>query len=803
MAKGGLKSSSLNRYLILLIVLLVIVILALITALVVVINKSEETSSQNMQSTASPQLNSQQFAREKQIFQNNEPNDPPIFFDLTKSEVKGIQKYLYEESDLRLVRPTDNKTNASYVFTMELYLPNKTDVLNFLDDNGAKPARLAKVIIFRGDVENPEINEIIVEPLPNPTSHRPVPDRPESIRYFYRPMTDQDYDLAVKYVTDEVDMKAGNFTQTAFGARLKDCGDTCLAFRYVSSFSPTSSGEEKRKIWYWLHYFVEYYLLNPVDFSLMLTNDGGKFSIDTVWFSGQKYDSLEGLMDQFNQDKLSFNSSTFPTEDSHLFSTLHRRDKAPHHSERRDPVQFYPDGQRYTVKDRHIEYMDWSLDFRLSTGHGPQIYDVKFRGNRIAYEIGLQEISVYYSGNSPQQKFSDYLDSGELIGPSAQGLIPGVDCPELATFVSAFHITESSLEPEETINAFCVFEWNTGEPLRRHYSKTTFESAFYEGMQKTVLILRTAMTIANYDYLVDFRFFPNGFMETKTIPTGFILANAFSEEERQFAFQLHDQIVGNYHLHLFHFKVDLDVGGRSNRYETLDISSYTESNPYSTENNANYTQGHWTHHLRETESEAAYHFNFDRPKYHLFYSQNKKDKYGNHKAYRLLVHGFTKQILPLGVNKEPSVSWARYQTAVTRHKETERHSSSMYAMFDTLDPIVNFTSFISDNETIVDEDLVTWISIGTHHIPHTEDLPVVTTTGMGLSFSLQPFNFFPEDPAMTSSNAVRLAPNTKNVPSSGVKVSRHGKLVNIDKCRITNNDFYEMLKNDYSIVFTE
>ena len=567
----------------------------------------------------------------------DEPSNPSVFHDLTKHEIRSIQTYLYERSGLHLVYPTANKTNSSYVFTMELYLPNKTEVLNYLDNEGPQPPRKAIVTIFRGHITYSEINEIIVGPLPYPTSHRPVPGRPKSIPFFYRPVTSQDYDVAMEYITDMVDKKLSSLLLDAFGARLKNCGDKCLAFRYISQFSPTASGVQLRKVWYWMNYFVEFYLLHPVDFSVLMTTYLDRFEIDLIWFNGKKYNSLDELAIKFKEGQLKYSSRKFPHDDRNLFSKLTQRGEPPKFSDRRDPIQFYPDGPRYEVKHRHVSYMDWEFDFRLSTSHGPQLYDIRFRSDRIAYEIGLQEISVFYSGHSPQQKFSDYLDSSELIGPSAKGLIPGIDCPEHATFMSAHHVKEDSLEPETSETAFCLFEWNTGEPLRRHYSKSSFDGAFYEGMQKTVLILRTALKIANYDYITDFRFYTNGVLEVKAISTGYILANAFSPEEESFAFKLHDDMVGNYHLHLFHIKADLDIKGVNNRYETIDILTKTEANPFSVSKNTTYTQGNIQRNVKRTEREAVFKYNFDHPKYHVIYNKDNVNKFGYPKSYRYVI----------------------------------------------------------------------------------------------------------------------------------------------------------------------
>lgn len=57
------------------------------------------------------------------------------------------------------------------------------------------------------------------------------------------------------------------------------------------------------------------------------------------------------------------------------------------------------------------------------------------------------------------------------------------------------------------------------------------------------------------------------------------------------------------------------------------------------------------------------------------------------------------------------------------------------------------------------QDLVVWVTLGAFHIPHTEDIPIVQTTGMELKFYLSPMNFFGEDPSLASRDNVRSTPN--------------------------------------------
>jgi primary-amine oxidase len=43
--------------------------------------------------------------------------------------------------------------------------------------------------------------------------------------------------------------------------------------------------------------------------------------------------------------------------------------------------------------------------------------------------------------------------------------------------------------------------------------------------------------------------------------------------------------------------------------------------------------------------------------------------------------------------------------------------------------------------------VVTWYTIGFHHVPHTEDWPVMSGHQVGIE--LRPYNFFAHNPALT------------------------------------------------------
>lgn len=101
----------------------------------------------------------------------------------------------------------------------------------------------------------------------------------------------------------------------------------------------------------------------------------------------------------------------------------------------------------------------------------------------------------------------------------------------------------------------------------------------------------------------------------------------------------------------------------------------------------------------------------------------------------------------------PTTFLVRYQLAVTRRKEEESQSSSIYYQNDIWTATAAFADFIN-NETLLGEDLVAWVTTSFLHIPHAEDVPNTVTLGNRVGFLLRPYNFFDEDPSIFSPGSV-------------------------------------------------
>lgn len=687
-----------------------------------------------------------------------------VFDALNTEEIEAIFKYLYSIKSLNLMHPSKAKVNDNYIFLMEAQTPKKLKVLRFLDDYGPIPARQAKVIIMKGKDEQPVVEEYIVGPLPNPRYHylnnRTTKKNPLPFRI--RPFNNPEILALMHEVLPETMKSINNVLQEIYGAQLSPNGCEVLCLTFTAAPVSTSFVRE-RKLWIPLFYNLEFPTLYPIDFQLLININPKKLKewrIEQIWYSGILYNSTQSFLANYKENT---NNSTQRINPKTILDNvrghLYSRGRLYPDRHSTGPQQFETSRKRYKIINNKVIYMKWSLDFRVSAIQGLQLFDIKFANERIIYELSLQEIAVLYSGFNPFMRYMHVADTVDLPGKS-YGLVPGVDCPHHATFLNATHATEEYDHPAVYQNAMCIFEFNKDAPFRRHHANNMREGKFYSGLANNVLIIRTISVVYNYDYIFDYIFYQNGALEVKVYSTGYVYTTSYSDAELPYAVPVDKDVVANIHAHLFHFKVDLDILGQKNRYETWDVKVENKSNLW-THRGEGFPQYWFNRNLKRTEKEGVFRYDFNAPKYHNIVNNAKTNYHGIPRGYRIHHKGMVKQLLPENFHMESSISWSRYQMVVTQYKDKEESSSSITALFGTKNPAVKFSNFVDDDDDIVDKDLVAWLTLGTYHIPRSEDIPNVPTPETELSFMLTPFNYFPEDPSVSARNAVRLTPNKK------------------------------------------
>lgn len=737
-----------------LVVLLALLSLALLIALIVVATKDKTDPAENESSSGL-----KEFCPETTKLTSSPARSSGLYDDLSKDEIIAVRDYILSQPSLNVTPYEDAAINDNYIYLIELQQPPKAEALNFLDNNNApKPERKARVVIYYGGRSNPEVREYLVNPAAKPTNllETTGPGQKYPIPFDSRPPGGKDIDVIESIMINVTKQAYELLTESYDGYTYSGCTDRCLEW---SESAPGVFGLRKKWIWFLRRLQGSY--IHPVGFEIYLNTQGSDVSLwklEKVFYYNQSFDSVEELMHAYNNGSIYkvFLPAPSSSDKTPLYSSYLRRGKPQPPKPLRPPQLVEPDGKRYTVSGHHVEYMKWSFDFRSRSSTGVQLFDIRFDEQRIVYELSLQEAAAFYSGWSPMQMMTDYVDAAWGMGYSKFELVPGIDCPNTATFFDAVHFVSSG-EPAKFKNSLCLFEIDLGLPLRRHFDNN-FEGGyrFYGGMPGSALVLRSASTAYNYDYIYDYLFYPNGVIEARVSTSGYVQATLWTSDEASYGNQIHAGVAGTIHDHLINYKVDLDIGGRKNSFETVDIKVENITNPWFPKEKR--VQKVVSRSLKKSEQEAIYHNNFDHPKYLNFFSEGNVNAVGVNRGYRVHIRDMMKQMYPKEWELVRGAAWSLNQMTVTKRKEKEEKSTSIYNQNSLYDPVVDFANFTADNESIVNEDLVAWVTVGLMHIPHSEDIPNTATAANSASFFLRPYNYFDEDPSMASHDAVLILP---------------------------------------------
>ncbi|KAM5212891.1 amine oxidase [copper-containing] 3 isoform 1-T1 [Hipposideros larvatus] len=670
------------------------------------------------------------------------PGQSQLFADLNQEELTAVMSFLTKKLEPGLVDAAQARPSDNCIFSVELQLPPKAAALAHLDRGRPPPPREALAIVFFGGQPQPNVSELVVGPLPHPSYIRDVTVERHGgpLPYHRRPVLIREYlDIDQMIFSRELPQATGLLHHCCFYRRQE---------RNLVTLTTVPRGLQSgdRATWFGLYYNISGagFYLHPVGLELLVDHkalDPARWTIRKVFFQGRYYESLAQLEDQFEAGLV--NVVLIPNNGTGGSWSL----KSPVPPGPAPPLQFYPQGPRFSVQGSQVASSLWTFSFGLGAFSGPRVFDIRFQGERLAYEISLQEALTIYGGNSPAAMLTRYIDGSFGMGKYATPLTRGVDCPYVATYVD-WHFLLESQAPKTIRDAFCVFEQNQNFPLRRHHSDVY--SHYFGGLTETELVVRSVSTLLNYDYVWDMVFHSNGAIEVKFHATGYISSVFLFGAARRYGNQVGQHTLGTAHTHSAHFKVDLDVGGLENWVWAEDMAFVPTTVPWSPEHQMQRLQV--TRKLLETEEQAAFPLGSTHPRY-LYLASNQSNKWGHPRGYRIQTLSFAGDPLPQNSSMERAFSWGRYQLAVTQRKEEEPSSTSIYNQNDPWAPTVDFSDFIN-NETIAGEDLVAWVTAGFLHIPHAEDIPNTVTVGNGVGFLLRPYNFFDQDPSSDSADSV-------------------------------------------------
>ncbi|EXJ93710.1 hypothetical protein A1O1_02103 [Capronia coronata CBS 617.96] len=651
---------------------------------------------------------------------------------------------------LNLTNPDDASQTDNYVFWIDALHMNKTDVLPYIDGDGPEPPKYARAIIFEGGKAEPDSQEYMIGPLPVSES-----TTVQKLDYIYNGGKGGSVPFDARYV-DGVKSSALTPLITSTMSNISDI--TAALFDGGVYFGPSddrttltmTSGtpvsfdgsQGFRNILFRLPGSGSY--LSPIDFYLLVDcsgTDPSHYSIKGYVTNSKFYPDESSLRAAFEAGEI---AETYVQPRDQSWTDV---DYKPELGVRALEDMFAPQtielgGKRYKVdpEAQYVEYMGWSFYMSFSRTLGIMFYDIKFKGERIVYELSLQEAMAQYAGTQPKASNTVYHDTYYSLGTDLATLVEGYDCPFGSTFWNVSYHEQN----HTTVNqdAICIFEQDTGVPLSRHrYGSSAGDYPFSKlGVVKdSQLVVRAIATVGNYDYLFSYAWFLDGSFEVTVRASGFLQSSFYYPDQKKFGPRIAPATQGSLHDHILTWKADFDVIDTANSFEISDLVVVNQSQPWFPE------LGEFEQFEMNTtylETEERFNLAPNAKAMYAIVNQNKTNVWGEKRGYRV-VPG--KSNIHLTVLNSPwslkNSEMAKYHLAVTRQHDTEPFGNSVQNVNLPLAPQQDFSKFF-DNESIVQEDLVLWFNLGMHHFTRAEDIPVTLYTEAVSTILFAPHNFF-------------------------------------------------------------
>ncbi len=485
--------------------------------------------------------------------------------------------------------------------------------------------------------------------------------------------------------------------------------------------------------------------LIPLDFYVLLDitgTDASKYSLRGFVTNTRFFTSTKALRAAWEAGEL---KNPYPQTRDNSWAVLdHKPEMGVRDLEDRlSPQSLEVGGKRYKLdrEQRYVEFMGWSFYMSFTRVLGLQFYDIRFKGERILYELSLQEAEAQYAGNTPKAANTVYQDTYYNFGTYSATLVEGFDCPYGATMLNISFPTGSGTT-EFHPAGICLFEADSGYPLARHRTGARGNPNGFShigSVKGSALNVRTIVTVGNYDYMFTFAFNIDGSLETEVRASGYLQSSPYyADDKGEWGPRIYQATQGSFHDHVINFKADFDLITSANSLQRTDLVVVNQTQAWFPELG---TFPQMSLHTSNFDKEAQ--FNWAANGQSMFTVINPKalNKWGVPRGYRL-VPG--KSPMHLSIANSPfslrSSQMIKSDLAVTRQHDTEPYSNSWQNSNLPSKPQLDFSKFF-DGESVDGEDLVVWFNLGMHHYTRSEDVPVTLFSEAVSSIVFAPQNF--------------------------------------------------------------
>ncbi len=399
-----------------------------------------------------------------------------------------------------------------------------------------------------------------------------------------------------------------------------------------------------------------------------------------------------------------------------------------------------PEGVSFTLDGHLLEWQNWSLRVGFNAREGLVIHSVGYRdGGRlrpVAHRMSIAELVSPYRDPGPDFYWRMAYDAGEWgLGLMANSLALGCDCLGEIVYMDAV-LHDSRGVPRTLENAVCIHEEDDGI-LWKHVDPLTGES---DVRRRRRLVVSFSATIANYDYVVYWRFHQDGGIECEIRATGIVLASHFlAGETPTHGAVVDERTYAPMHQHFAVARLDLDIDGEANTVVVGELEA-----PAVGPEDPNGLAVEQRRRPLRTELEGRQDYDWASHRTWTVVNPDASNRFGEPVGYKLVPHS------PVPALFDPdSPTFRRAATFghdlwVTPYDREERWPCGEFIVGAERDS--GLPVWTAADRPIENTDVVLWHVFGLLHETRPEDWPVMPTESA--SFQLRPVGFFDRNPSL-------------------------------------------------------
>ncbi|TFD73405.1 primary-amine oxidase [Cryobacterium fucosi] len=395
------------------------------------------------------------------------------------------------------------------------------------------------------------------------------------------------------------------------------------------------------------------------------------------------------------------------------------------------------DGPSFPVDGNLVRWQNWSLRVGFNYREGMTLHNVSYtdagRVRPIANRLSFAEMVVPYRDPSVDHFRRTAFDIGEWgLGFMTTSLELGCDCLGEVRYLDAV-LHNSKGEPYTIPNAVCIHEEDNAV-LWKHVD----HDGGAEVRRMRRLVVSFHVTVANYEYLVYWRFYQDGNMECEVRATGIMVVTHLEAGQPHPNGTLVDtRTYAPFHQHFIVARMDLDIDGPENtvfRSETR-IEPIGQANPLGLA---------LTQQNTPIETEGFDDFEWSTQRAWKVVNEKSLNGLGTPVSYKLVPGGAIPSFFDAAAPALQRAQVIGHTVWVTPNDESERWPCGEFVNQSSVDH--GLPEWIQAHRSVRDTDLVLWYVFGIHHITRPEEWPVMPADTV--SFWLKPVGFFDRNPSL-------------------------------------------------------